>query len=84
MEKVKLSESKILELANMFLSSVVSIFEFEKICSIPADDILRIFRQDLYEINFEKAESVRRILDIPGYLQCTGYMKGNVYYYNCE
>ena len=82
MREIKLSTNKILELANMFLSSVVSIYEFEKICDIPADAIIRIFREDLTQINLEKAKSVNKILDIPGYLQHTGYIKENTYQFS--
>ena len=83
MKDLNFSTNRIIELANMFLSSVVSIYEFEKMCNIPADVIVHIFTEELCHINVEKAKSVKKILDIPGYLQCTGYIKENVCRYPC-
>lgn len=70
-----LSESRVLELANMFTSQVVSIYEFEKISGLSSNVILNIFNKDLYEIDRTKAEKVSRILACPGYLKCNGYIK---------
>lgn len=70
-----LSRAKVLELANMFTSQVVSIYEFEKMSGIPSNIILKIFNNDLYEINEIKANEVNKILNTPGYLKCNGYIK---------
>lgn len=70
-----LSRTKVLELANMFTSQVVSIYEFEKMSGIPSNIILKIFNNDLYEINEIKANEVNKILNTPGYLKCNGYIK---------
>ena len=70
-----LSKPKILELANMFTSQVVSIYEFEKISGISAVVILNVFNKDLFEINEVKAKEVNKILNTPGYLNCKGYIK---------
>lgn len=70
-----LSRAKVLELANMFTSQVVSIYEFEKMSGISSNVILRIFKNDLYDINETKANEVNRILTTPGYLSCNGYIK---------
>jgi len=70
-----LSKSKVLELANMFTSQVFSIYEFEKVSGIPSNVILKVFSDDLYEINESKAEQVNKILNVPGYLGFTGYIK---------
>lgn len=70
-----LPKSKILELANMFTSQVVSIYELELMSGVPATVILRIFNKDLYDINEAKANEVNRILNVPGYLNFRGYIK---------
>lgn len=75
MKDNNLSNSKILELANMFTAQVVSIYEFEKISGVSSTVILKIFNKDLYEINKSKADEVNRILKTPGYLNCKGYIK---------
>lgn len=75
-----LSKNKIMELANIFTSQVVSIYEFEKICGIPSSDILTVFNVDLYMIDERKAEQVNRILNTPKFLECEGYIKEAVQY----
>lgn len=70
-----LSKGKILELANMFLSNVFSLYEFEKMCGISSKVILEVFHKDLYEINEEKARQVNRILSQQKCLTHKGYMR---------
>lgn len=70
-----LPKTKILELADMFTAQAVSIYEFERMSGLPSTVILRIFNKDLYEINEAKAKKVNRILSVPGYLSCNGYLK---------
>ena len=75
MKDNNLSKSNVLELANLFLAQVVSIEEFEKISGISATVILKIFNIELYYIDATKAESVKKILNSPKYMSCTGYIK---------
>lgn len=72
-----LSNDKKIELADLFLSNVFSIYEFSKFTGIREDDILKIFYIDLYGINKRKAHQVNKVLRAYEEKKCI-YHKGYV------
>lgn len=71
-----LSKTKIEEMADVYISNVISIYEIEKMYGLPKNIIIEIFTKDLYEINKQKAEKVSEILKYS--IKHARYMKQTV------
>lgn len=71
-----LSKTKIEEMADVYISNVISIYEIEKMYGLPKNIIIEIFTKDLYEINKQKAEKVSVILKYS--IKQARYMKQTV------
>lgn len=63
MKNVKLEKEETVKLANIFLYSFCSVYELEKATGVSSKYILKLFRNDLYDINHEMAVRVNNVLE---------------------